>query len=103
MIYIKPVLCGEEPADVAQYASSDSRFPQQPTSDQWFSESQFESYRRLGLHTVEHIMQEIKAATKSRVPLEKFSDAAEKHMKGGAKIRIPLDVRVLSTEQRDMA
>jgi hypothetical protein len=35
---------------VLEYASRDPRFPQQPTSDQWFDESQFESYRKLGHH-----------------------------------------------------
>lgn len=101
VIYIKPVLCGEEPADVAQYASSDGRFPQQPTSDQWFSESQFESYRRLGLHTVEHILRELKVTANSKVPLEKFTDAAERHVKSGGKMRIPLEVRVVPAGPRD--
>ena len=32
------------------------RFPQQPTlTDQSYDESQFESYRRLGLHSIEEI------------------------------------------------
>ena len=33
-------------------------FPHESTGDQWFSESQFESYRMLGLHTVERIYQQ---------------------------------------------
>ncbi len=37
------------------YAAQNPSFPHQPTSDQWFDESQFESYRRLGLHVVEEI------------------------------------------------
>jgi hypothetical protein len=48
IIYIKPGLCGGEPRDVVNYASENAAFPHEPTSDQWFSESQFESYRRLG-------------------------------------------------------
>jgi len=55
LIYIKPSLSGDEPADVRHYASRDRRFPHQPTSDQFFDEAQFESYRRLGLHIVEKI------------------------------------------------
>jgi hypothetical protein len=27
-------------------------FPHQPTTNQWFQDDQFESYRMLGLHTV---------------------------------------------------
>lgn len=56
IIYIKPVLSGDEPVDIRRYAEStrsDGRvFPQQPTSDQFFDEAQFESYRELGLHSV---------------------------------------------------
>jgi hypothetical protein len=50
LLYIKPVICGDEPADVAHYASAHPEFPHEPTSDQWFSESQLESYRALGEH-----------------------------------------------------
>ncbi len=55
LLYIKPCLTGDEPPDVAQYAATDERFPHQPTADQFFDEAQFESYRRLGLHTVDAI------------------------------------------------
>jgi hypothetical protein len=55
LLYIKPCLTGDEPPDVAQYAATDDRFPHQPTADQFFDEVQFESYRRLGLHTVDAI------------------------------------------------
>jgi len=57
IVYVKPILTGDEPLDVLRYADASargkSRFPQQPTSDQFFDESQFESYRVLGLHSVE--------------------------------------------------
>ena len=56
LIYIKPSLNGNDPADVQHYAAADPLFPHQPTSDQFFDESQFESYRRLGLHVIEEIM-----------------------------------------------
>ena len=56
IIYIKPVLSGDEPVDIRRYAESTRSngrvFPQQPTSDQFFDEAQFESYRELGLHSV---------------------------------------------------
>lgn len=55
LLYIKPALCGSEPADVAHYASAHPDFPHEPTSDQWFSESQMESYRALGFHAVAEI------------------------------------------------
>ncbi|MCW5793099.1 MAG: patatin-like phospholipase family protein [Nitrospira sp.] len=55
LIYLKPSLTGNEPSDVQDYAARHSAFPHEPTSDQFFDEAQFESYRRLG----EHIAQEV--------------------------------------------
>ncbi len=55
LIYIKPVLTGDEPPDVSNYAAAHPEFPHEATTDQWFSESQLESYRLLGLHAVEVI------------------------------------------------
>jgi hypothetical protein len=52
LIYLKPAICGNEPADVANYKARHDTFPHQGTADQWFDESQFESYRMLGLHSV---------------------------------------------------
>ena len=50
LIYVKASLTGDEPADVCQHASQCPDFPHDPTVDQFFSESQFESYRALGHH-----------------------------------------------------
>jgi hypothetical protein len=47
---MKASMTGDEPADVEEYRREFDRFPQQSTADQFFSESQFEAYRRLGLH-----------------------------------------------------
>jgi hypothetical protein len=55
VLYLKASLTGQETVDVLNYAAGDASFPHQSTADQWFSESQFESYRRLGYqcaHTV---------------------------------------------------
>ncbi|HET6400244.1 MAG TPA: hypothetical protein VFH95_02500 [Candidatus Kapabacteria bacterium] len=48
ILVLKPILVGDEPADVLQYGLQFADFPQQSTANQWFSEDQFESYRRLG-------------------------------------------------------
>ncbi|MCW5581105.1 MAG: cytochrome b/b6 domain-containing protein [Luteimonas sp.] len=48
LLYLKPTLTGEEPADILHYARAHGCFPHEPTSDQFFDEAQFESYRRLG-------------------------------------------------------
>jgi hypothetical protein len=52
LLYLKASLTGDEPADVRQYQAEHGDFPHQSTADQWFSESQFESYRGLGLHAL---------------------------------------------------
>ena len=54
-VYIKPVFYGEEPQDIYNYAKTNEAFPHQSTGDQWFSESQLESYRALGSYTVSQI------------------------------------------------
>jgi hypothetical protein len=58
LIYIKPSLNGNEPTDVANYHSQHVSFPHQTTGDQWFDESQFESYRCLGAHVIDEILGE---------------------------------------------
>ncbi len=50
ILYLKPALRGDEAADVRSYAGAHDAFPHESTADQWFSESQFESYRALGDH-----------------------------------------------------
>jgi hypothetical protein len=48
IVYIKPELCGDEPVDVASYARRHLTFPHDYTANQWFTEQQFEAYRKLG-------------------------------------------------------
>jgi hypothetical protein len=48
IVLIKPRVGATAPADVLQYARTHAPFPQQPTSDQFFDEAQWESYRALG-------------------------------------------------------
>ena len=57
IIYIKPLLSGNEPLDITRYAALAKKnqrnpFPHHPTSDQFFDEVRFESYRALGYHSV---------------------------------------------------
>ena len=60
LLYLKSSVTGDEPDDVKQYKSGHSNFPQEPTADQFFTESQFESYRRLGLHVVESTFENLR-------------------------------------------
>lgn len=51
LVYLKSSLTGnDEPADVLGYHKAVAQFPHESTADQWFDESQFESYRALGYH-----------------------------------------------------
>jgi hypothetical protein len=50
LIYIKAAIHGDEPEDILSYAAACDTFPHESTLDQFFTESKFESYRRLGLH-----------------------------------------------------
>jgi hypothetical protein len=56
LIYLKPVMSGTEPPDVVSYQASNPAFPHQSTADQFFDESQTESYRMLGLHSVREML-----------------------------------------------
>ncbi|MBS0161677.1 MAG: GNAT family N-acetyltransferase, partial [Nitrospira sp.] len=46
-----------EPTDVQDYAARHPAFPHESTSDQFFDEAQFESYRRLGEHVAQQVLQ----------------------------------------------
>jgi hypothetical protein len=48
LVVLKPSLTGDEPLDLLEYHAEHGAFPQEPTSDQFFDEAQWESYRRLG-------------------------------------------------------
>jgi hypothetical protein len=61
-VYVKASLTGDEPADVLNYQTCHSDFPHQTTADQWFTESQFESYRRLGQHIAGTMFENIDVA-----------------------------------------
>jgi len=43
---------GSEPPYIYQYAMVNDQFPHESTVDQFFGESQFESYRMLGVHAI---------------------------------------------------
>ena len=56
LLYLKSSLTGDEPTDVLRYADANPEFPHQSTGDQWFDESQFESYRALGFHVATEVL-----------------------------------------------
>lgn len=56
LLYLKASLTGDEPSDIQDYAARHPAFPHEPTSDQFFDEAQFESYRRLGEHVAWEVL-----------------------------------------------
>lgn len=48
IVYLKTSICGDESGDVLHHVRTSPAFPQDSTLNQWFNESLFESYRKLG-------------------------------------------------------
>ena len=67
VVYIKSLLTGDEPSDVLNYKKEHPSFPHDSTANQWFTESQFESYRRLGHHVARSVFE---PAGPDRLPCE---------------------------------
>jgi hypothetical protein len=96
LIYVKPGFHGSEPPDIRAYAALHDKFPHESTADQWFSESQMESYRGLGSHIIgkmcgpESSLLDIERFTRSvtdylkstRPPPPVVSDAADPRLAG---------------------
>jgi hypothetical protein len=51
---VKSSLTGDEPKITGNYQAKEPEFPHRSTSDQFFNEEQFDAYRSLGQHMIEH-------------------------------------------------
>jgi hypothetical protein len=81
LLYIKPGLHGNLPADIHAYAAANSRFPHDSTLNQWFSESQFESYRALGSFIVDEISSaEELTARPAASPIQRLFEATRTYL-----------------------
>jgi len=56
ILYIKPALHWTEAPGILGFAAAHPAFPHETTTDQWFTESQFESYRSLGFEITRSIL-----------------------------------------------
>lgn len=85
LICFKPVLCGKEPRDVQHYAAKHEEFPQESTANQFYGESQFESYRQLGEMAVETVFGDEPQPPSDQSWVVGVVDSARKHLgdKGG--------------------
>jgi Patatin-like phospholipase len=75
LVYLKTSMTGDEPPDIVNYQRQHPEFPHQTTADQWFAESQFESYRRLGQHVVEQLFEPVQTVISQihNVPPQSFA------------------------------
>ena len=62
LVYIKNSLTGDEPTDLINFKLQEPAFPHHSTIDQFFDESQFESYRCLGCHIAKSFVDDIAAS-----------------------------------------
>jgi hypothetical protein len=73
MLVLKPRVAGIEPLDILNYKQVSSDFPQQSTTDQFYDEAQWESYRGLGYWIAEQLFSERgTVATGKWVPRKMF-------------------------------
>jgi hypothetical protein len=85
LIYIKPAICETESYDIYNYARSSKPFPHESTADQWFSESQFESYRALGREAIFTMIRNGPHHPQPGVPLSltEFQEDVEDYIRRG--------------------
>jgi len=56
LVYLKATMTRGLPGDIYAYKSDHPQFPNEPTSDQFFDERQFESYRELGYQITKQLV-----------------------------------------------
>jgi hypothetical protein len=73
MLVLKPRVAGIEALDILNYKEASPDFPQQSTTDQFYDEAQWESYRGLGYWIAEQLFSERPAAAADKwVPRKMF-------------------------------
>ncbi|MDT7950849.1 MAG: patatin-like phospholipase family protein [Acetobacteraceae bacterium] len=60
LIYLKPSYLPSIPAEIRAYGAEHPEFPHESTAEQWFTESQFESYRALGRWQIDQLLNQVK-------------------------------------------
>lgn len=67
IVYFKPALTGDEPADLLQYQRHNPTFPHESTVQQFYDEAQWEAYRRLGQHAGDEVFRFYEALRQGRI------------------------------------
>jgi len=82
LIYLKPAFYGPEPRDVFNYAQTSKTFPHETTGDQFFSESQFESYRALGSYVIDQILGSWSPPADATLgPMARFAEQTDQYLR----------------------
>jgi len=58
LLYLKASVTGDENEYIREYRARNPEFPHESTTDQFFTEAQFEAYRALGYHVANELFQE---------------------------------------------
>ncbi len=69
LVYVKSSLPKLTDQDILNYSAEYSNFPHESTADQFFSEGQFEAYRRLGHHIGQEAVTQIKHEWKKGISI----------------------------------
>ncbi len=77
LLYVKAGYHGVESAGVRSYALAHRAFPHETTADQWFTESQLESYRALGFEIMDGILTQGAGTLRDDVTLNRVLEALE--------------------------
>ena len=72
MLVVKPRVTGMEPLDILNYKDANPDFPQQSTTDQFYDEAQWESYRSLGYWIAAQLFAERTPVEGKWVPRQMF-------------------------------
>lgn len=78
-LYLKLSVTGNEPELIRAYREAHPAFPHEPTSDQFFSEHQFEAYRSLGVHVAEMLFKDALMRLPAHANLHRPPDVSGVH------------------------
>jgi hypothetical protein len=67
ILLLKASVTGDESLDITNYKGKNPAFPSEPTTEQFFNEAQWESYRAVGEHIGEMTIQSARGAGKGDV------------------------------------
>jgi predicted acylesterase/phospholipase RssA len=85
-VYIRTSMTGDESSDIQNYAAVNKEFPYTSSANQFFDESQFESYRSLGNHVARAVFDEAQADAARTERLWTRSDPGTEFKRGNKEL-----------------